>query len=299
MKTLLVLLFSFLVSFAFSQNFVDLASVYYRMSPANSIEGSNNKMNFNTFAVDAKLPVPINDNTVAILALEYHKSTFSYVDIPNLDFDLSSFGIQMGVEHKWNDKFKTLAMVVTRYNTNYSDDNFGNNFQLGGVFLNKHQKNDNFTWKYGLYYNGELFAPMFVPLFGFIWQINDRTKLNITAPVNLEFSYIVNKKLRSGLRFDGVNGSYNLLSPGGTQLYVDRADNNVWLFNDLYITNNLVFHLKAGYSVLRNYRTFDAPDKMKIKMGPVNLGDNRIDTDKWFQNGWSFEARMIFRLPLD
>lgn len=299
MKKCLVLLIGLLSCTSYGQNFVDIASVYYRMSPANKISGSSNQMNFNTFAVDVKLPVPLSDRTVAILALEYHQSTFSYTNNISPSFDLTSYGVQMGVQHDWNHRFNTLAMVVTRYNTNFSDKNFGNNFQIGGVFLNKHKRDGNFTWKYGLYFNSEFFGPMFVPLFGFIWQINEKTKLNITAPVNLELRYTMNERFSGGLRFDGVNGSYNLLSPGGSRLYVDRADNNVWLFNDFYVTKNLVFHLKAGYSVLRNYRTFDFDDKLNIKLGPVNIGDNRVETDKWFQNGWSFEGRMIFRLPLD
>lgn len=285
----------------FAQDFVDLANVYFRHSPANSSSLGMGDVEFLHFAADAKVPVPINENNIVITGIEYNKSWFIFNTTDTSFQPLTSYGLQTGIEHKWNDRFKTLFMVMNRWNGDFDDKKpLGRYHQLGGAIFNTYKRTDAFSWKYGLYFNNEKFAPMFVPLFGFNWKINERWQLNMTIPINLEFSCKINSRLRYGLRFDGVNASY-LLRDLGQDFYIDRADNNVWLFSDIYLTKNLVFHLKAGHSIIRKYRYFDLEDKMLLKLGPVNLGDDRNDgiTEQvWFKDGWSFEARLIFRLPL-
>jgi Domain of unknown function (DUF6268) len=181
-----------------------------------------------------------------------------------------------------------------------------NHFQLGGLVLGTSSRNENFDWKYGIYYNGELFGPIVVPLFGFNWKMNDKWRLKLIVPINAEISYQAADRFRTGLRFDGVNASYAYRSvPGAanTAGYIDKADNNVWAFGEFHLGKNVWFHLKAGYSIIRKYRYFVKGDKMKLKLGPVNVSDNRFGGNSklippFFNDGWSFETRIIYRLPL-
>jgi hypothetical protein len=130
--------------------------------------------------------------------------------------------------------------------------------------------------------------------------------LKTLIPVNLELSRIINKKWIAGLLFIGANASYRMRQqlnpftafPGSYQPYLDKADNNAWLYSDIYLTKNIVLNLKAGYSVLRKYRFYDEDDKLGLKLGPVNLGNDRVDSPALMKNGFSFEGRLIFRLGL-
>lgn len=74
MKTQLALLFLVISSINFSQNSIDLANVYYRTSPFNTVKDSAHMCNLNTIAVDLKIPLVINDNNVAIVGLEHQKT---------------------------------------------------------------------------------------------------------------------------------------------------------------------------------------------------------------------------------
>ena len=38
-------------------------------------------------------------------------------------------------------------------------------------------------------------------------------------------------------------------------------------------------------------------EKIKSKIGPINIGDNRPETLPLFNNGLSFEIRMLYRIP--
>lgn len=286
----------------FTQNSIDLANVYWRTSPGNTVGSSDLKRNFNMYVADAKLPIVLNDENVFILGLEYQHNTITLQDdifSGALNYEFASSTFQLGLEHKWNAKSKMLFMAIPRLNTDYNSVDISH-FQLGGLAFGTTSRSENFDWKYGLYYNGEFFGPMFVPLFGFNWKINEKWRLKTVIPINLELSYQPKDWLRSGLRFDGVNGSYKT-SPGVffPNYHLDKADNNVWAFTEFNLGKNVWFHLKGGASVLRKYRFYQDDNTLNLKLGPVNIGDDRPTTSSLFENGWSFEARFIYRLPLD
>ena len=310
MKKLLFSLVIILSSVSYSQESVDLANVYFRTSPANSFDNPfGEKRHFNMYVVDAKLPIVLNDKNIFILGLEYNHQTITTYPNPfgvYLDYTMSSSMLQLGLEHKWNNKSKMLFMAIPRYNTDFNKTT-NTPFQLGGLALGTTKRSENFEWKYGAYYNGEFFGPMLVPLFGFNWKINDQMRFKLVIPLNFEYSYQPKSWFRTGVRFEGVNGSYQAQLVDGqnwSDYYMDRADNNVWAFTEFHIGKNVWFHLKAGHSVLRKYRRFSPDDKMSLKLGPVNIGDSRNfdnpkDIPSLIDNGYSFEARFIYRLPLD
>jgi hypothetical protein len=310
MKYLLIIsvLLSQFVSFA--QNHIDLANVYWRYSPANAIEGYNLERDFSMYVMDFKLPVVLNDDNVFITGIEYQHNITTTREtginpiIKPRDYEFASSTLQLGLEHKWNTKSKMLFMAFGRLNTNYKNIST-DHFQLGGLALGTTSRSDKFDWKYGLYYNGEFFGPMLVPLFGFNWAINDKWRLKTVLPINLELSYRATERFTAGLRFDGVNGSYrgesslDPLSSIANNEYLDKADNNVWLYSEFNLGKNVWFHVKAGHSVLRKYRFYDNNEKLALKLGPVNIGDDRPEAINQIENGFSFECRFIYRLPLD
>jgi hypothetical protein len=306
MKTVLTSLILLLLSSSYAQNWIDLANVYWRTSPANSFDSfDDSKRNFNMYVADAKLPLVINDDNVVIIGLEYQHNSITSNSPLYSDLSFSSAMLQIGWEHKWNDRSKMLFMAIPRLQTDFNDVGISH-LQLGGLALGTSSRSENFDWKYGMYYNGEFFGPMFVPLFGFNWNINDAWRFKLVIPLNFELSYRPKEWFGTGIRFDGVNASYRYQRvPGNawSDTYIDKADNNAWLFTEFKLGANVWFHLKGGHSVLRKYRYFTPGDQMDFKLGPVNFGDDRNFDDpksvpKQLQDGWSFEARFIYRLPL-
>ena len=298
MKTQILLPILFFVSLGFGQNSLDLANLYYRTSPLNSVKDSAHAYTLNTFAADFKLPLVINDENVALIGLDYQKNAVqnSLQSRDNIDF--TSASLQIGLEHKWNKRSKMLFMSITRLNSDFKSIGF-NHFQQGGLVLGTTAHSSHFDWKYGAYYNGEFFGPMFVPLFGFNWKMNDQWRLKVIVPLNFDLSYQPTANFITGLRFDGVNASFRTnQNPLQKDAYIDKADNNLWAFSELEIGKNCWFHIKAGYSILRKYRIYEKSDELNWKLGPVNFGDERPAVATTFDNGFSFEARFIYRLQL-
>lgn len=299
MKRILAALIFFTTTISFGQNSIDLANVYYRVSPYNKVEDSALSRHLTTFSADVKLPLVINSSNVALVGLEFQQNSIQTTKMQsNTDLRFSSAGIQIGLEHNWNAKSKMLFMSMTRLNSDFKAISISD-FQQGGLVLGTTKHSDDFDWKYGVYYNREFFGSMIVPLFGFNWKMNDHWRLKLIVPLNLELSYRTDKNLITGLRFDGVNSSFRTnQNPLMKDAYIDKADNNIWAFTEFEVGKNCWFHIKAGYSLLRKYRVYREDDKLDWKLGPVNFGDNRVETKKSFENGLSFEARFIYRLNL-
>lgn len=303
MKVFSPLLLIFFSAEICAQNFVDLANIYWRNSPSNATEESSDKVDFNTWSMDAKIPIVLSDKLTLLPGFEIaHNRISNSTDT----WIFSSTTLQLGAEMKWNSRFKTVFMFTPKLSTTFTGGIDSKDMQFGGAVLNTLNKNENFDWRFGVYANGELFSVMIVPLFGFNWKINENWRLKTLIPVNLELSRIMHKRWIAGLLFIGANASYRMRRqlnpfttfPGSYQPYLDKADNNAWLYSDFYLTKNIVFNLRAGHSILRKYRFYDEDDKLGLKLGPVNLGNDRADSPVLMKNGFSFEARFIFRLPL-
>ena len=292
MKRLVFLCLICVLYKAYGQNHIDLVNLYWRNSPYNQIDqNADDNFHFNSFVGNFKLPVVIGEKSTVVLGSEFLQSRFRS---ENLGLSVISLNLQLGFMYQLTDKFKSLVMFVPKIATTDFASVKSKSFQYGGLMLNTVERNDNFEWKFGAYYNSEFFGPMLVPLFGFKWNISEKHNLKIIAPVELEYAYQPRARFRTGVKFIGTNASYRL---GGNN-YLDQADNNVWAFTDFYFTKNLVLNLKAGHSVLRKYRIYPENEKMGLKLGPVNVGDKRTFSAPLFNEGWSFELRFLFRLDL-
>ena len=141
---------------------------------------------------------------------------------------------------------------------------------------------------------------MIVPLFGFNWKINDKWRLKTVIPINLELSYQPRTWFRSGLFFEGINASYRVFNYSTAKDdYLDKADNNLSLFSEVHLGKNIWLHAKAGISIIRQYRVFENDERLSLKLGPVNISDNRPQTQALFKDGVFIEGKIIYRLPID
>tara|TARA_B110000285_G_scaffold104055_1_gene118478 strand:- start:4679 stop:5608 length:930 start_codon:yes stop_codon:yes gene_type:complete len=307
-----MILFKVLLPFAFilpystlnAQDWIDLGTITSKYSPNNTTEQDNATRNLLSISANVKLPIVLNDNNVLILGLDHQYNSISrnYNDGSNgssNELPFSSSMLQLGLAHDWNAKSTTIFMAMGRLNSDYFEVD-ATHFQMAGLALTTTKRTKDFHWKYGVYYNAEFFGPMIVPLFGFNWKINDKWRLKTVLPINLELTYQPKTWFRTGLFFEGINASYRVFNYPTTQSdYLDKADNNLSLFSEFHLGKNIWFHIKAGTSILRSYRTFENNDKLVMKLGPVNIGDDRPETSPMFNDGLFVESKIIYRLPID
>ncbi len=293
MRNALTILFILCIQVCFSQNWVDLVNVYWRASPNNTVENLTENHDLSAISVDLKLPIVLNDSNIIIVGLGQTLNQLSSLktsaELNEMKFN--SAMIQLGWEHKWNQTSKILLMSMTRLNSDYRNISLSH-FQQGGLLLGTTKKNANFDWKYGAYYNSEFFGPMIVPIIGFNWKISSEWRLKLAAPVNAEISYSLDK-FRTGIKYEGINASYRYEGLG----YIDKADNNIWLFAEAHIGKRIWCHIKLGHSILREYNVYRNSEKLDLKVSTAGIGDDR-EGRLVLGNGLSIEARIIYRLPI-
>jgi hypothetical protein len=116
--------------------------------------------------------------------------------------------------------------------------------QIGGAFVLNNKRNDNLTWKLGLYVNNDLFGVL---------------------PGNLTYEHKINEHFYYGANFRAITNSY-----GNTNGYWRIDENQLGIYLDTYFNKNFVLNIEAGHSLLRKIRT-GAKDVFKFD---ANVNDN-------------------------
>lgn len=286
-------------------DYADLANIYWRTSPFNKNDTGLGRVDFNTYAVDFKAPIQVGDLKRVIVGADISNNGIIERGTQN-NWSFSSTALQLGYQYGHEDN-KLVVMLMPKFSTTFTGGLDKRDFQLGGAILRTKLWSQNFRFRYGAYVNQELFSLMIVPMIGFDWQISEKWRLKSWIPVNLDLSYTIkNDRLITGLLFIGANASYRMRGqinpfttyPTNYQPYLDKADNNAWLYADMFITKNVVLNVRAGYSVLRRYRFYDEDDKLTLKIGPANIGNDRANSPMLMRDGMSFEMRLIFRVKV-
>ncbi len=164
-------------------------------------------------------------------------------------------------------------MFVSRVNSDLKE--LGTqDFQYGGVVLASRKYNENFTLKYGLYYNSELSGPFLAPLLGCDWKVSERFRIYGLLPQGLTIEDKVNFKFRYGIGYQAPNITYHLNRPT-PNLYLHQSQIRIGAFCDFYLTKTLASTLKIEYPVPAKYRIFDTQQRYLINIWGIGFGGER------------------------
>jgi len=272
-----------------AQSFVDVAKLEYRVSPENDyIDTSAFHFDILTAELNILLPLII-DSSNYILA----GGTYSELHVD--DYRLFSTVLQVGWQRQWNSDWKSTILLLPKMSSAggkwVKDD-----FQLGGFLLFSKIRHERFQWKFGAYVNGDRFGPLAVPLLGFKWQACRTWQVDLALPLSLTIRKTFRDKAMAGIVYSGRKFSYNIEE---SYRYMEVSENFIWAFTDIYLTKNLVFNLRAGYSVLRDYLVYPKNEKVDISFGPADIGDHRIGASNSISQGLSVQGGIIWRVHLD
>ena len=147
-----------------SQNYIDIFKVNANTSSLNKFDTSSSTTRVDEFAADLTIPIKINTKTSVISGvINENIQTKLFADGNTKTF--SAITLKMGMNRVFNDKWSGTAMLLPKLASDFAS--IGNkDFQMGAIALMKYKKRDNFNYKFGVYYNSELFGPFFVPMVG-------------------------------------------------------------------------------------------------------------------------------------
>jgi hypothetical protein len=237
---LLLLLFLFLKGFTFkahSQNYVDLAKIYYSNTPLNQFDSSDKETRVQEFGLDLNIPIVINDRYTFLTGFTFGSSSARVSsendNISSVYTVLLKLGMNIKHTEKWTGTYLFMPKLSSDLKRIGRDD-----FQFGGLVLIDYKKRERFKYRFGLYYNTELFGPYFVPLLGLYYRSNnDKFEINATLPVWLDINYRLSSWFRVGSNFSGLTRTFNINEPQYSENgeYLVKQSNEVFLYGQFEI----------------------------------------------------------------
>lgn len=161
-----------------SQDYLDLLKFRYESTPLNGYEGvDDGSARIDEFTLDATVPVVLNDKIALITGFTGESLGSRFTPNDTNITQVYATTLKLGLNVQYNDRFSMQYVFLPKISSDFIEVD-ADDVQLGGVVLAKYAKNDHFKWKYGLYYNGELFGAFFVPLLGFYYRCEWLKKIN-------------------------------------------------------------------------------------------------------------------------
>ncbi len=288
------------ISQGFSQNYFDIVNATYINTPANDFEISNDQTAVHELNLEVNFPVVLNKKLILLTGLFANKTRVSLdANVPNSN--LQVLGLNLGINKTFSDKWSATFMAYPKIasdNLTLSNDNL----QIGFLSLFTKKKRANLKYKYGVFVNTEKFGLAVIPIFGLYYlSPNKKFETKLTLPFLADINYELNKKFWLGFRFDGIGTSYNLSDQNYSNngVYVSKNSIEFAPYLRFKMSKSLYINTKIGYALGRNYKVYDANDKIDLAVTSFYFGDNRTQLNEGFADGAIFKIELMYRLHFD
>jgi hypothetical protein len=232
-----------------AQPFLDIAKVKYTNSPnAGFINQNKNDVRLRYFSFETNLPLQFKNKKDALIFSPFFETWSAQI---NKNKRQNYYSVALPVSLSKTIPYTKWGVLLTGI-IRMNDSSIGKktNMQVGGAFILSNKRNENLTWKLGIYVNNELFGVFVMPLAGIDWRIDQRNSLFGVLPGNLIYEHKISDHFYWGTNFRAITNSY------GTKNGYWRVDENqLGLYLDTYLSKNLVLNIEAGHSLLRKVRT--------------------------------------------
>ncbi len=280
-----------------AQQYVDLVKFDYTMTPPNKFDSSDLTTRMQEINGDFTVPIKFGENNAFLTGITYEKTRASF-DPGRFEESATGITWKLGLklEHSenWSGTYLFLPKVSSDMGPTTARD-----FQFGGAVLMKYKKSDRFNYKFGGYYNQELFGPFFVPIFGFYYlSENEKFEAKALLPLSVGLNYNFAGNFSTGMTYRGQIRSYDMTQSYGNEeeRYLARSTNEAYVYLQYAMPNGIHFQIHGGHSIGRNYRVYN--EKVPFSMPLFYFNDNRTQLNTDFADGWLFKVAAFYRLKL-
>jgi len=295
----LIIIFLLITLRIFSQSYVDILKVTGSTTPYNTFDSSSSTTQINEVNADLTVPIKVSAKLSIITGVIYENintKLFAEDNIKHFGSTTLKVGANKQFGEKWSGTMVLLPKIASDYKTLQNED-----FQFGAIGIMKYKKHDNMNYKFGLYYNSELFGPFFVPMAGLYYlSPNKKFETNLMLPLQADANYKVFPFMNVGVNFNGQIRSYHLTNAvaehGST--YIARSTNEFFAYLKFNISKSMSIQTKVGQSVGRSYRVYDENDKVTFGLPAMFIGGKRKQLNSDFSNGMIAQLTFLYRFNL-
>lgn len=282
---------------AFGQDYVDLVKLDYTITPVNSFDSSVFGTKMQEVNGDITIPFKLKNGNAILTGITYENTIASF-DPNRLTESATGISLKLGAKINHTDKLSATYIVLPKISSDFNQIS-QRDFQVGAAVLMKYQRSENFNYKFGGYYNQELFGPFFVPIFGFYYlNANEKLELKALLPLSVGVNYNFIGNFSVGATYRGQIRSYDFGTQYGLEdkRYLARSTNEAYAYLQYGMDNGIHFQIHGGHSLGRSYRVYN--EKVPFAMPLFYFGDNRTQLNTDFNDGWLFKVAVFYRYKI-
>ncbi len=298
-----LLLVIFISDSAQSQETLDVFTLSGRYGFPQSYD-SIYKSKANEYGAMAALVAPIKMNEKSIW---YNSLNYFFFHVGNDEdtppeimnpIDLHGIILRTGLYQKFSKDRAVQIFLAPRFMSDFKNVN-SDHFQMGALFLYEKKFREGLKMGFGVMYNQEFFGPNLVPLVNLDWQISDRWSIAGLFPIYGKVKYKVNERFSTGWSHFGLITTYRLGDPAYEGDYMERKSIDETLFARYQLYGNIFLEGRFGYTLGRSYAQYEADQKVDFTLPLVGFGDNRIQKNISFHDGFIASVRFIYNVPIE
>lgn len=280
----------------FGQNYIDLLRIEYSGSPGNDFKSGSGSSDVREWAAEATVPVRLTAANTFLTGFLFERVNVSlYAD--QHPVSVNTINLKLGLNQTYSGAWSGSYLLLPKFSSDlkrYQRDDF----QIGVAALLKYTKSKNLQFKFGAFYNTDLFGPFITPFLGLYFQ-REKWEANILLPRLVDLNYQIAPAFRLGLRFNGSIKSFHLNEDfNGIPQYLSNSNSELGAYIGWALGRiNLVGFI--GHSLGRNYRTYAQGDQVDLAISVIKLGDDRTQLNGDFKDGPVFKLAALYRLALD
>lgn len=300
MKTTLITVIGFLFALTTSaQKRFDVFNVTGNYNMASTDSLSNNE---SALSANLSIPIVLKDSSVWFTSFDYQYYSIGNTPsetAPINKFNVHGFILRTGYILRLNSSQSIQALVIPRIMTDFRAST-QKAFQLGGILMYEKKKNENLTWRTGIYYNNEAFGTLIVPLLYLDWNATKKLKVQGLFPIYGKVFVQPKPQLSYGVHFVGLTTSYSINEDQVDNHYVERNAIDLSLFANQKFFGNVFLEGRIGYSITKDYGLYAQGDKLDLALPLVNIGDdrNRLNTVSGSTTPF-VHLRLIYSVPIE
>ncbi|MBK8809047.1 MAG: hypothetical protein IPO21_21420 [Bacteroidales bacterium] len=297
LKKIIALLLLIQCYFVEAQDYVDIAKVYYQGSHAVNFDSVPGTTGIFEYGAEIFIPLVLNENTDALLfGVGYDALRIGLSDMSPL-LSLHSISLKAGISLNHSSRLNSTIILLPKIASNFSENIFSD-FQMGGMYISKFGKKENFKYKLGIYYNYESFGHFLSPIIGcYFLSKSKKTEIDLSLPVAAEINYALNKSIHCGVSFLSITKTFNNNQShfGQAKNYITKSTNDLYAHLRIYFTPQILFYAQFGYSIGRNFKLYESGDKIGVALMLFKIDDDRTLLNDGYQDGFIYRLSLRYR----
>jgi len=246
-------------------------------------------------------PIQISEKSIWYNSLNYFYSHVSDDEImpTNIANPINLHGIilRTGLYKKFSKDRGIQIFFSPRLMSDFQNIN-ATHFQYGGMILYENRYSDKLKMGFGAMYNQEFFGPYLVPLINLDWKLNERWSISGLLPIYVKIKYEINERLNVGFSHFGLTTSYRMGNIDYEGDYIERKSIDEALFARYRLVNDIFIEGRIGRTFGRSYAQYEADQKVDFSLPLVSFGDNRVQKNVSFHDGWIANLRIVYSIPI-